>query len=104
MTSLYFWLGIFIAGLGVPLALGRVPRNRWYGYRTRRTLADDGTWYLVNRVSGKSLVVAGLVTAFMALVWARVLPAPAAQSLANTITLIVTLGASVAWTEVTTRS
>src|SRR5689334_6410752 len=102
MTSLFFWLGILLAALAIPMALGRVPRNRWYGYRTRRTLADDRTWDLVNRVSGKGLVVGGIVEALMALVWGRVFPDEASQKIANVVTMTVMLATVMIWTEVTT--
>jgi len=103
MTSLFFWLGILLAALAIPMALGRVPRNRWYGYRTPRTLADDRTWDVVNRVSGKGLVVGGILDAIMALVWGRVFADPESQKIANVVTLVVMIVTVMIWTEVTTR-
>lgn len=44
----------------MPLALGVIPPNRVYGVRTRRTLADAGRWYAVNRVGGWCLLAASL--------------------------------------------
>jgi len=44
----------------MPLVLGVVPPNRVYGVRTRRTLADAGRWYAVNRVGGWCLLAASL--------------------------------------------
>jgi hypothetical protein len=46
----------------VPLILGRVPPNRLYGIRTRRTLEDKALWYRVNRVGGWMLLVASLIS------------------------------------------
>jgi hypothetical protein len=46
----------------VPLILQRVPPNRLYGIRTRRTLEDEALWYRVNRVGGWMLLVASLVS------------------------------------------
>jgi len=46
--------------LGIPMALGMVPPNRFYGYRTRKTLSSNDVWYRANRISGWSLVVAGI--------------------------------------------
>lgn len=37
-----------------------VPPNRVYGVRTRRTLADAGRWYAVNRVGGWCLLAVSL--------------------------------------------
>jgi len=35
---------VLIALLSVPLILGLVPPNRFYGVRTRKTLAGDQIW------------------------------------------------------------
>jgi uncharacterized membrane protein len=44
---------------GLPLVLGMVPPNRLYGFRTRKTLSDDGVWYRVNRFAGWAAMLAG---------------------------------------------
>jgi uncharacterized membrane protein len=44
--------------ISVPLALAMIPRNRLYGFRTKRTLADDTTWFRVNRFAGLSIMIA----------------------------------------------
>ena len=46
--------------LGIPMALRLVPPNRFYGYRTRKTLSSADIWYRANRVSGWSLAIAGI--------------------------------------------
>lgn len=45
--------------LGLPLMLGKVKRNNYYGARFRATLADDRVWDVVNRRSGLLFVVGG---------------------------------------------
>jgi uncharacterized membrane protein len=45
--------------LGLPTALGVIPQNRFYGYRTRKTMASPEVWYRANRVSGWAMVIAG---------------------------------------------
>ncbi len=52
--------------LGLPLYFRKVPPNRFYGFRTGRTLADPRVWYLVNRVAGGWMVLTGAVTAGVA--------------------------------------
>ena len=47
--------------IAVPLALGVIPRNRLYGFRTRRTLADDVTWFRVNRFAGFGVMIASAI-------------------------------------------
>jgi SdpI/YfhL protein family len=46
--------------LAVPLTLGLIPRNRYYGVRTPRTLSDDEAWYRSNRVAGAAVMVASV--------------------------------------------
>ena len=52
-------LAFFI--LSIPLTLGLIPRNRLYGFRTRRTLADDAAWYRVNRFAGFAIMIASAI-------------------------------------------
>jgi uncharacterized membrane protein len=55
---------------GLPLYFRKVPPNRFYGFRTGRTLADPNSWYAVNRVTGGWMVLTGAVTAGIA-TWAQ---------------------------------
>jgi hypothetical protein len=36
--------GLIIA-VAIPLIIGKVPRNRFYGFRTRYSLSSDEVWY-----------------------------------------------------------
>ena len=47
--------------VAVPLAIGVIPRNRLYGFRTKRTLADDALWYRVNRFAGFGIMIASAI-------------------------------------------
>jgi uncharacterized membrane protein len=47
--------------VAMPLAIGIIPRNRLYGFRTRRTLADDAVWYPVNRFAGFGIMIASAI-------------------------------------------
>ncbi|MEA2413760.1 MAG: hypothetical protein QOI58_417 [Thermoanaerobaculia bacterium] len=57
-------LAFFI--LSIPLALGIIPRNRLYGFRTKRTLADDAVWYPVNRFAGFAIMIASAIYGLVA--------------------------------------
>ena len=60
VASLMFaGVGMLFAGLAVPLIQNRVPPNRFYGFRTPKTLSDPKIWYEVNRVSGVDILLAG---------------------------------------------
>ena len=44
----------------IPMMLGVVPPNRFYGYRTRKTLSSEAVWYRANRAAGWSLFLCGI--------------------------------------------
>jgi uncharacterized membrane protein len=54
-------MGALFVALGLPLARGKVRRNRWFGYRTPRTMKDDRIWEPVNAMTGIAFVVAGVL-------------------------------------------
>src|SRR4051794_24418656 len=47
--------------ISIPLAIGVIPRNRVYGFRTKRTLADEATWVRVNRFAGVAIMIASVM-------------------------------------------
>ena len=53
-------LSIALILVAIPLALGKVPPNVVYGFRTRATLADEEVWYDANAYFGRRLIVACL--------------------------------------------
>jgi uncharacterized membrane protein len=57
--SLFAMTGLMFIGLGVPLIQRRIPPNRFYGFRTTKTLSNPKIWYEVNHISGNDLLVAG---------------------------------------------
>ena len=61
-------IGILMIVLAVPLALQKIKPNMWYGFRTPRTLSDEGIWYAANQYAGKALLIAGSVMVAGALV------------------------------------
>jgi uncharacterized membrane protein len=65
LAASVFVLALIVAGLGVPLMLGKVKRNGIYGFRTFKTMRDDATWYAANRYGGKALIVCGVVMAVL---------------------------------------
>jgi uncharacterized membrane protein len=57
---LFLWPGLLLLLLGAPLVRGKIPPNRWYGFRVRRTLGDPSVWYAANRHAGRWMIVAGI--------------------------------------------
>jgi uncharacterized membrane protein len=57
------FVGILLAVLSIPLALGWVPPNRLYGFRVPATLRTDAVWYAINRRFGREWIVIGAALA-----------------------------------------
>jgi hypothetical protein len=47
--------------ISLPLVLRLVPLNRWYGFRTRKTLSNADVWYAANYKGGVGLIVASVI-------------------------------------------
>ena len=69
-NELLWLIGInaLVALVSVPFILGRVPRNRFFGFRTPRTLASDAVWYPANYTFGKATALACLFGILAALI------------------------------------
>lgn len=52
--------GLVLTGLSIPLILGKIGPNAWYGFRVERTLSDPAVWYAVNAYSAKRLLAVGI--------------------------------------------
>jgi len=71
--QLLAYLGLYgvLALAAIPLALGWIPPNRWYGFRFPQALVAPRLWYEINALGGKmfigGLLLCAAVTAL--LVW-----------------------------------
>jgi uncharacterized membrane protein len=72
---------LLIALLSLPLALGRVPPNGVYGFRTEASLASAAVWYRSNHAAGVAGVVLGLAGALLIHAVLRVRPLDARRIL-----------------------
>ncbi len=70
------WLlsGLLCIGLSIPLIVGRIGPNAYYGIRFPESFESDEAWFAINRFGGKRLalwsvplVVIGVVTLFLPL-------------------------------------
>jgi hypothetical protein len=64
-------IGLLSILVGAPLAVRRVPRNRWYGLRIPATFADEEVWYEANAAMGRDLIVLGGVELLVVLALPR---------------------------------
>ena len=67
-TILFALVGLLFVGISIPLILERVPPNRYYGFRTKKTLSDSKIWYEANRLSAHDLLIAGVIITASSLV------------------------------------
>jgi len=73
-AATFWWMLSFVAtsllliGLSIPMLLRRVKPNRWYGFRTPKTLSNDKIWYESNGYSGKRLLVFSTIHTITSLV------------------------------------
>jgi uncharacterized membrane protein len=72
--------------LSIPMILGWVKPNPWYGVRTRKTLGSPQIWYRANRVGGIYLTIATLAALA---VWAVLASVPLPEPLRPVVYLAV---------------
>jgi uncharacterized membrane protein len=51
---------IVFVGMSIPLVLGKVPPNGWYGVRLKKTLENEEIWYKANAYFGRDFLIASL--------------------------------------------
>ncbi len=66
VSMIFAGVSLLISALAVPLALGRIGPNAFYGVRLQATLADRRVWFEVNRIIGRELVCVGVLLALIA--------------------------------------
>lgn len=68
LSAIFLLILCFVIGLaGVPLMLGIVPPNPYYGWPARRSASRPELWKQVNVFAGRALVVAAVIAAL--LIW-----------------------------------
>ena len=68
MIWFYAVMGGFLIFASLPMIIGHVPPNRWYGFRTPRTQSDPKVWYPANRNAGQYFAFAGFLVVLSALI------------------------------------
>jgi len=63
-----------VALVNIPLLLGRVPPNHWYGFRTQKTLSSPTVWYAANRFAGRLMTITAAVAILVNLLVMGLLP------------------------------
>ena len=68
LLCLFLASGGVLIGLSIPLIQRKVPPNRWYGFRVRRTLENPDVWYPANAYSGWCMLRLGAAIMIAAVV------------------------------------
>ena len=50
-------LAVVMMLLGLPLLKRKIPMNRWYGARFKKSFESEENWYRINAYSGKQLIL-----------------------------------------------
>ncbi|WP_442511778.1 SdpI family protein [Novipirellula sp. SH528] len=58
---MFLVVGGLLISLSLPLIYGKVPPNRWCGFRVRRTLDDPNIWYPANTYAAWQMLWVGVV-------------------------------------------
>ena len=95
LMILYVASGVLLALLSVPLILGRIPPNHFYGFRVQATLKNRQLWYSANRYAGWRLLVVGLISIVAGVALSRI-PRIGVESYALACLGVVAVGLTVA--------
>jgi hypothetical protein len=60
-------LGLLVGILSIPLLLGWIPRNRFYGVRVPAAFASEENWYAINSFGAKRLLLFAAAPVLMGL-------------------------------------
>jgi uncharacterized membrane protein len=68
---------LLIMLVSVPLMLEKIPKNSFYGFRTKLTMSgSDQAWYRTNRIAGIGLFIAGFISFVSSLLVPQLLSDP----------------------------
>lgn len=68
LLMVYLLGSLVLFGFALPLLLGKISPNGFYGFRTSQTINNPQLWYAVNRYAARYLIVTAFVFALAAVV------------------------------------
>jgi uncharacterized membrane protein len=80
-----------LIAVSLPLVLGIVPLNRWYGYRTPRSMSSEAEWRRLNRIAGLAVIAVALVSPPVKAVLLLFVFEPSGQSLVHLVDPLILL-------------
>jgi len=73
---LHMGIGLLLIGLSIPLLLGRVRMNGWYGVRLPQAFRSEANWYSLNRYGAIQLMCYGAALIVLGVVVVLISPRP----------------------------
>ncbi|EDL66317.1 SdpI family protein [Bacillus sp. SG-1] len=61
-------LAILFIGLAIPLYLGRISMDSWYGVRLPRSFESEEAWYQINKFGAKVMMVWAIPQLFLGII------------------------------------
>ena len=55
------FVALLIIAVSVPLVMRKIPMNRFYGIRFKKSFESDENWYKINAYGGKQLIAWSIV-------------------------------------------
>lgn len=49
--------GILFVIISIPLLLGKIPMNNWYGFRIEKAFVSNENWYAINKYGAKQMIL-----------------------------------------------
>ncbi len=72
-------MGLFSIAVSVPLLLGRIRRNRWYGFRLPKAFQSEENWRSINEYGARVLIYwsvaimcVGVISLFISTEWVMI--------------------------------
>lgn len=91
LPFVFLFEGLLMMALARPMIRRRIAPNRFYGFRTRKTLSSPDIWYPANEYSGRRLFGAGVVmTVSSLLLWPLFLFGAAGQGIYSSLMVVIT--------------
>lgn len=53
----WIFVGAVCIAVSIPLVMGRIPPNHFYGVRLPQSFKSEQAWYAINRYGGRRLIV-----------------------------------------------
>ena len=64
----HIFVALVLILISIPLVKDKIPMNRWYGIRFKKSFESDENWYRINRYGGRQLIIWSVILALLGIV------------------------------------